>query len=82
VIGEFSAMLRMLKPSEQWMSREFFGYTGQGAPAFNFRRRSNGILVAVSAEEWFAFGELLAKALALPELHAILKDSELAYGEI
>jgi hypothetical protein len=82
VIHEFEAMLRTLKPGEQWMGREFFGYTGKGATAFNFRRRSNGIVVAFSAEEWFALGELLAKALALPELHAILKDSELAYGEI
>lgn len=37
-------------------------------------------MVAFSAEEWFALGELVAKALALPEMHSILKDSVLAYG--
>jgi hypothetical protein len=29
VIREFAAMLWMLKPGEQWMGREFFGYAGE-----------------------------------------------------
>ncbi len=38
VIREFAAMLEALKPGEQgWMGREFFGYTGKGSTAFNFR---------------------------------------------
>jgi hypothetical protein len=82
VIREFAAMLQMLKPGEQWLAREFFGYTGKGPTAFNFRSRRNGIVIAFSVEEWGALGELMYKALALPELQAALKDSELAYGEI
>jgi hypothetical protein len=35
MIHEFEAILRTLKPGEQWMSREFFGYTGKGSTAFN-----------------------------------------------
>jgi len=36
VIREFAAMLKALKPGEQeWMCREFFGYTSQGPTAFN-----------------------------------------------
>jgi len=30
------------------MGTEFFGYTGKGSTAFNFRRRRNGIVVAFS----------------------------------
>ncbi len=82
VIREFAAMLSALKPAEQWMGREFFGYTGEGATAFNFRSLHNGIVVAFSVEEWGALGELMYKALALPVLQLALKDSELAYGEI
>ncbi len=82
VIREFAAMLSALKPGEQWMGREFFGYTGEGSTAFNFHGRRNGIVVAFSVEEWGALGELMYKALALPVLQLALKDSELAYGEI
>jgi hypothetical protein len=82
VIREFAAMLKALKPGEQgWMGREFFGYTGQGRTAFNFRRRRNGIVIAFSAEEWRALGELMDRALALPEMQLVLEDSWLAYGE-
>ena len=83
VIREFAAMLKALKPGEPgWMGEEFFGYTGKGSTAFNFRRRSNGIVVAFSAEEWRAVGELMERALALPEMQLVLEDSALAYGEI
>jgi hypothetical protein len=76
-------MLSALKPGgEAWMGTEFFGYTGKGSTAFNFRRRRNGIVVAFSVAEWGALGELMYKALALPELQLALKDSALAYGEI
>ncbi len=82
VIREFAAMLKALKPGEQgWMGREFFGYTGQGRTAFNFRRRRNGIVIAFSAEEWRALGELMDRALALPEMQLVVEDSSLAYGE-
>ena len=82
VIREFAAMLKALEPGEQgWMGREFFGYTGKESTAFNFRRRSNGIVVAFSAEEWRALGELMERALALPEMQLVLEDSALAYGE-
>ena len=75
-------MLKALKPGEPgWMGEEFFGYTGKGSTAFNFRRRSNGIVVAFSAEEWRALGELMDRALALPEMQLVLEDSALAYGE-
>ena len=43
--------------------QEFFGYTGKGSRGFYFRSRRSGIVVAFSAEEWFALGELMAKAL-------------------
>jgi hypothetical protein len=56
VIREFAAMLRALKPGEQWLAREFFGYTGEGPTAFNFRSRRNGIVIACSGEEWDALG--------------------------
>ena len=82
VIREFAAMLSALKPGGQWMGTEFFGYTGEGPTAFNFRSLRNGIVVAFSVEEWGALGELMYKALALPVLQLALKDSELAYGEI
>lgn len=82
VIREFAAMLKELKPGESWRSKEFFGYTAKGPTAFNFRRRSNGIVVAFSAEEWRALGELVDKALALPEMQPVLEDAALAYGEI
>jgi len=82
VIREFAAMLKALEPGEQgWMGREFFGYTGKDSTAFNFRRRSNGIVIAFSAEEWRALGELMDRALALPEMQLVLEDSALAYGE-
>ena len=81
VVREFAAMLKVLKPGEQWMGREFFGYTGEGGTAFNFRRRGNGIVVAFSAEEWRALGELMDRALALPEMQLVLEDAALAYGE-
>lgn len=80
-IREFAAMLNALKPREQWMGREFFGYTGEGRTAFNFRRRSNGIVIAFSADEWRALGELMGRALALPEMSLVLEDAALAYGE-
>jgi hypothetical protein len=80
VIREFAAMLTGLKPGDQRRGREFFGYTSENA--FHFRRRSNGISITFSPEEWRALGELMAKALALPDLQHVLKDSELAYGEI
>jgi hypothetical protein len=82
VIREFATMLRVLKPGEQWLAREFFGYTGKGPTAFNFPGRRNSIVVAFSVEEWGALGELMYKALGLPELQEALKGSELAYGEI
>jgi hypothetical protein len=81
-IREFAAMLSALKPGEQWMGREFFGYAGEGPTASSFRSRRNGIVVAFSVEEWGALGELMYKALALPVLQLAVKDSELAYGEI
>jgi len=80
VIREFAAMLTGLKPGDQQRGREFFGYTSENA--FHFRRRSNGISMTFSPEEWRALGELMAKAFALPDLQHVLKDSELAYGEI
>jgi hypothetical protein len=82
VIREFAAMLKALKPGQPWMGREFFGYTGRDSTAYNFRRRSNGIVVAFSTEEWRSLGELMAKALALPELQPAMEDATLAYGEI
>lgn len=81
VIHEFAAMLKALKPGEQWSGREFFGYTGKGDAAFNFRRRGNGIVIAFSAEEWRALGELMDRALALPEMRLVLEDAPLVYGE-
>lgn len=80
VIREFSAMLGALKPGEQWMGREFFRLHRQGLDGIQLppaeQRR-----VAFSVAEWGALGELMDRALALPELHSILKDSALAYGE-
>jgi hypothetical protein len=81
VIREFSAMLKALQPGEQWMGREFFGYTGEGATAFNFRRQQNGIVITFSAEEWRVLGELMDRALAPPEMQLVLDDAALAYGE-
>ncbi len=82
VIREFAAMLKALQPGGRgWLGREFFGYTGKGPTAFNFRRRSNGVVVAFAAEEWGALGELMERALALPEMRLVLEDAALAYGE-
>jgi hypothetical protein len=39
-------------------------------------------VIAFSAEEWRALGELMDRALALPEMRLVLEDSALAYGEI
>lgn len=39
-------------------------------------------MVAFSLEEWRDYGELMDKALDLPELQPALEDSVLAYGEI
>lgn len=65
MICEFVAMLKALQTGRHaWMGREFFGYTGKGRMTFNFRRRSNGIVLAFSAEER---GELMGKARALPK---------------
>jgi hypothetical protein len=80
VIREFTAMLTGLKLGDQRRGREFFGYTSENA--FHFRRRNNGISITFSPEEWCTLGELTAKALALPDLQHVLKDSTLAYGEI
>ena len=82
VIREFAALLGALKPSEQWTGREFFGYADRAGGLFQFRRRSNGITITFSGEEWPALGELVNKALELPELQPALEDALLAYGEI
>jgi hypothetical protein len=82
VIREFTAMLRTLKPGGPWLGREFFGYPGKEASAFNFCRRSNGIVLAFSTQQWCALRELMTKALALPELQPAMEESALAYGEI
>jgi hypothetical protein len=82
VIREFAAMLGALKPSEQWTGREFFGYADRTGASFQFRRRNNGITITFSSEEWRALGELVNKALELPELQPALEDALLAYGEI
>jgi hypothetical protein len=37
--------------------------------------------VAFFAEEWRALGELMDRALALPEMQLVLEDASLAYGE-
>jgi len=81
VVREFAAMLKALKPGALWTGREFFGYTGKDAAAFDFRRRSSGISIAFSEDEWSALGELMSKALALPELQLALEDLSLMYGE-
>lgn len=39
-------------------------------------------MVAFSPEEWRAVGELMDRALALPEMQLVLEDAALAYGEI
>jgi hypothetical protein len=82
VIREFAAMLWALKPGEQWTGREFFGYADRTGASFQFRRRINGITLTFSAEEWRALGEMVDKALALPEMQPVLEDAALAYGEI
>ena len=83
VIREFDVMLKALASGEHlWQGREFFGYTGKGDGAFNFRRISNGITLNFSSDEWAAVCELMSRGLALPELQPALEDSELAYGEI
>ncbi len=83
VIREFDVMLKALASGEQlWRGREFFGYTGKGDGAFNFRRISNGITLNFSSDEWAALCELMGRGLTLPELQPALEDSELAYGEI
>jgi hypothetical protein len=83
VIREFDVMLTALASGEQlWRGQEFFGYTGKGDGAFNFRRIGNGITLNFSSDEWAALCDLIAQGLALPELQPALKDSELAYGEI
>jgi hypothetical protein len=82
VIREFAALLGALKPSEQWTGREFFGYADRTGGSFQFRRRSNGITITFSSDEFRALGELVNKALELPELQPALEDALLAYGEI
>jgi hypothetical protein len=83
VICEFDRMVKALSSGEQfWRGREFFGYTGRGEAAFNFRRNSNGITLDFSPDEWTAVSDLTSMGLALPELQPAREDSELAYGEI
>jgi hypothetical protein len=64
VIREFGAMLKALKPGEQggWPGRS--SVTRQGLIAFNFRRRSNGIVAAFSAEECVGLGVLMDRTVA------------------
>ncbi len=38
-------------------------------------------MVAFSAEEWGALGELMDRALALPEMELVLEDSGLTHGD-
>jgi hypothetical protein len=83
VIREFDVMLKALTSGERfWRGPEFFGYTGKGDAAFNFRRNSNGITLNFSSDEWAGVCELMRRGMALPELQPALEDSELAYGEI
>ncbi len=82
VIRDFATMLGALKPGEQWRGQEFFGYADRTGASFQFRRRSNGITLSFSNEEWRALGELVNKGLQLPELQPALEDALLAYGEI
>ncbi len=48
----------------------------------NGRGQNYGIVIAFSAEEWSARGELMDKVLTLPELRPTLEDSVPANGKI
>jgi hypothetical protein len=82
MISEFAAMLIELKLGNFWDGRQFFAYTSEKAATFAFRQRANGISIVFSPSEWRALAELMAKALALPEVQPALEDLALAYGEI
>ncbi|MGH7814875.1 MAG: hypothetical protein ACREQI_12830 [Candidatus Binataceae bacterium] len=82
VIRGFAAMLAAVKPGGTWRGREFFGYADRGGESFNFRRRSNGITLTFTGEEWRTLGKLVNRALELPEMQPALEDALWAYGEI
>lgn len=63
----------------EWPGRKFLGNTDQGRTAFNFRRRSNGIVAAFSAEERRAPGELTDRVLVLSKMQPALEAAALAY---
>jgi hypothetical protein len=88
VIREFAAMLKAhmmpLPQGDFWNGPDFFAFASDSDPfaAFNFRQRNIGIQISFTAEEWRELGELMEKALALPEMQPLLQESVLAYGEV
>ncbi len=85
-IQEFSAMLAHLVPGRTWDGKHFYGYTDQAVSdkrmRFCFRRRMDGVAIVLSTEDWQCLKDLLARAVALPELQPVLEELSLVYGDV
>jgi hypothetical protein len=85
-IREFATMLERIKPGGVWNGVHFHAYTS-GDPADSaalllFRRRSDGITLGFSIEEWECLKRLMTSAVQLPKLQPFWRELELIYGEL
>jgi len=80
-IKEFLVMLETMVPRLTWNGVHFLGYTTPSGK-YCFRRRAEGVVFGFSPEEWEEIRSLFRKALAAPNLQALLTELSLVYGEL
>jgi hypothetical protein len=85
-IREFASMLERMKPGAAWNGVYFHAHTSgdptDSAAPLLFRRRSDGITLGFSIEEWECLKRLMTSALLLPKLQPFWRELELIYGEL
>ena len=85
-IREFAGILEQLAPGGTWDGVHFYAWSEPVAPdqppEFQFLRRSDGVTLSFSAEEWETLKGLFSAVLAEPRLQPVLSELALVYGEI
>jgi hypothetical protein len=85
-IREFSAMLKTLVPESIWSGVDFHGSAQVATPTseatYQFRRNQDGVLLSFNEEKWGKLKDLVAAAMAEPNLQAIFSELSLIYGDL
>jgi hypothetical protein len=85
-IREFNAMLNQLEPGAIWSGTNFHASahkaTPKGPASYQFRRNQDGVMLGFHEENWGRLKNLLATAMAEPNLQAIFAELSLIYGEL